>query len=205
MTSKIGSLVCALILLLACALPASAARITPVEGLELARRGFAGMTDFTAEITQEKQIALLKKKLVSNGVVRFKRPDSFYMEIYPPHASRMLLKDNVMTLLLPADGVRQKTVLPPEEGLLRWFSLLDRPVTKLPEGVEILAEQRGDGVTLRIIPAGKKGVKELQLLLHGDGRPKRFTIEEQNRDRTVITFHGVRKNVGLSEKDFRVE
>lgn len=205
MTARLARLLFALFMLLSFALPAHAGRITPVEGLELVRKSFAGMTDFTAEITQEKQIALMKKKLVSSGVVRFKRPDSFFMEIYSPYASRLLLRDNVMTMHLPAEGVRQKHVLPPEEGLLRWFSLLDRPVTKLPEGVNILAEQRGDTVTLRIIPAGKKGVKELQLALNGDGRLKRLVIEEQNRDRTVITFHGVKKNVGLSEKDFRVE
>lgn len=184
---------------------ASAARITPLEGLELMRKSFAGMNDFTAEITQERQIALMKKKLTSNGVVRFRRPDTFYMEIYSPHASRLLLKDNVMTMLLPAEGVRQKTVLPPEEGLLRWFSLLDKPVTKLPEGVEVIAEQRGETVTLRIIPKDKKGVRELQLSLHEDGRLKRLTVEEQNRDRTVITFHRLRRNPGLTDKDFRLE
>lgn len=184
---------------------AHAAEIPPLEGLELARKGFAGMTDFTAEITQEKQIALLKKTQTSSGQVRFRRPDTFYMEVYSPYASRLLLKDNILTMLLPTEGIRQKTVLPPEEGLRHWFSLFDRPVTKLPGGVELRADRRGDTVTLRIIPTGKKGVKELRITLFDDGRPKRLTIEEQNRDRTVITFHKVRKNVGLEEKDFRIE
>ena len=182
-----------------------AAGIPPLEGLELVRKGFAGMTDFSAEITQEKQIALLKKTMTSSGQVRFRRPDTFYMEVYSPYPSRLLLRDNVLTMLLPADGIRQKTVLPPEEGLLHWFALLDRPLTRLPEGVEIRAERRGETITLRIIPNGKKGVKEFRLTLFGDGRPRRLTIEEQNRDRTVITFNRVRKNVGLSEKDFRIE
>ena len=182
-----------------------AAEISPLEGLELARRGFAGMTDFTAEISQEKQIALLRKTQTSNGQVRFRRPDTFYMEVYSPYASRLLLKDNTLTMLLPAEGIRQKTVLPPEEGLRHWFSLFDRPVTRLPDGVEIHADRRGDTVTLRIIPAGRKGVKEIRFTLFDDGRPRRLAIEEQNRDRTVITFQKVRKNVGLAEKDFRIE
>jgi len=134
-----------------------AAEISPLEGLELARKGFAGMTDFTAEITQEKQIALLKKTMTSSGQVRFRRPDTFFMEVYSPYASRLLLSDNILTMLLPAEGIRQKTVLPPEEGLRHWFSLFDRPLTRLPAGVELRADRRGDTVTLRIIPAGKKG------------------------------------------------
>jgi outer membrane lipoprotein carrier protein len=198
-------LVALLLAILFSSATAHAAEIPPLEGLELARKGFAGMTDFTAEITQEKQIALLKKTMTSSGQVRFRRPDTFYMEVYSPYASRLLLKDNILTMLLPAEGIRQKTVLPPEEGLRHWFLLFDRPVTRLPAGVELRAERRGDTVTLRIIPVGKKGVKELRITLFDDGRPRRLAIEEQNRDRTVITFHRVRKNVGLAEKDFRIE
>jgi len=184
---------------------ARAAGITPLEALELLRMGFNGTNDFTAEITQEKQIALLKRTMTTNGLVRFRRPDTFYMEVYSPYASRLLLKDNVMTMVLPEEGVRQKTTLPPEEGLLHWFSLLDRPVTSLPGGVDVRAERRGDTVTLRIIPGNNKGVKELKLTLSADGKIKRLAIEEQNRDRTLLTFHRMRKNVGLTEKDFRIE
>ena len=195
----------ALLVLVLISAAANAAEIPPLEGLELARKGFSGMTDFTAEITQEKQIALLKKTMTSSGQVRFRRPDTFFMEVYSPYASRLLLKDNILTMLLPAEGIRQKTVLPPEEGLRHWFSLFDRPLTRLPAGVELRADRRGDTVTLRIIPVGKKGVKELRITLFDDGRPRRLAIEEQNRDRTVINFNRVRKNVGLADKDFRIE
>ena len=199
----IGAALAALVLLLPA--PAGAGRITPLEGLELLRKGFAGVTDFTADITQEKQIALMKRKLVSNGTVRFRKPDLFYLELYPPHASRVLLKDTTLTMLLPAEGVRQKIVLPPEEGLLRWMTLLDRPVTRIPEGVAVQADQRGENVTLTILPSARGGVKELQILLGSDGRLRRLSIEERNRDRTVITFHRLRKNVGLADRDFRLE
>jgi outer membrane lipoprotein carrier protein len=195
----------ALLIMVFMAATAHAAEIPPLEGLELARKGFSGMTDFTAEITQEKQIALLKKTMTSTGQVRFRRPDTFFMEVYSPYASRLLLKDNILTMLLPAEGIRQKTVLPPEEGLRHWFSLFDRPLIRLPAGVELRADRRGDTVTLRIIPVGKKGVKELRITLFDDGRPRRLAIEEQNRDRTVINFNRVRKNVGLADKDFRIE
>jgi outer membrane lipoprotein carrier protein len=199
------SLIPALFIMVLIFTAAQATEIPPLEGLELARKGFSGMTDFTAEITQEKQIALLKKTQTSSGQVRFRRPDTFYMEVYSPYASRLLLKDNTLTMLLPAEGIRQKTVLPPEEGLRHWFSLFERPVTRLPAGVGIRADRRGDTITLRIIPTAKKGVKEIRITLFDDGRPRRLAIEEQNRDRTIITFQRVRKNVGLEEKDLRIE
>jgi outer membrane lipoprotein carrier protein len=185
--------------------PARAAGITPLEALELLRKGFGNTADFTAEITQEKQIALLKRRMTSRGEVRFRRPDTFYMEVYSPYASRLLLKDNVMTMVLPEEGIRQKSTLPPEEGLLHWFALLDRPITRLPQGVDVRADRRGDTVTLRIIPGNSKGVKELKLTLTADGSLKGLVIEEQNRDRTLLTFQRMRRNVGLTEKDFRME
>lgn len=185
--------------------PAAAAAMNPLEGLELLRNRFAGMTDFTAEITQEKQIALLRRTLTSSGKVRFKRPDMFYMEVYSPDPSRLLLMDNVLTMVLPADGVRQKTVLPRDEGLTHWFRLVARPLTKLPEGVEVRGERRDGNITLWITPKEKKGVKEIRVTLLEDGRPKRLVIEERNLDRTVINFRRVRKNVGLSADDFRME
>jgi outer membrane lipoprotein carrier protein len=189
---------------LSCA-PASAAGMNPLEGLELVRNRFAGMTDFTAEITQEKQIALLRRTMTSSGQVRFKRPDMFYMEVYSPDPSRLLLKDNVVTMVLPADGIRQKTVLPGDEGLSHWFKLLDRPLTRLPDSIDVRAERNDGTLTLWIDPKEKKGVKEIRLTLLEDGRPKKLVIEEQNHDRTVINFRRVRKNVGLTADDFRME
>jgi outer membrane lipoprotein carrier protein len=184
---------------------AAAAAISPVEGLELVRRGFSGMTDFTAEITQEKQIALLKKPMTSKGQVRFKRPGIFFMEVFAPYPSRLLLNDNVLTMILPAEGIRQKSVLPPEEGLLHWFRLLDKPIDKIPEGMDARAERKNGAITLWITPKDKKGVREIRLTLLEDGRPKGLLVEETNRDRTVITFRNVRKNVGLTMEDFRIE
>lgn len=182
-----------------------AARNPALEGLETLRRGFADVTDFTAEITQEKQLSLMKRKMVSKGVVRFKKPGIFYMEIYPPHASRLRLQDNLLTVRLPKEGVTDRIALPPEEGLERWFTYLARPVTSLPEGVEVRGERKGELWNLRIIPGSKGGVRELRLVFDGEGKIRSLAIEERNGDRTVIRFHNVRRNVGLKEQDFQVE
>src|SRR6266545_2226188 len=114
-----------ILIIFSCIAPAAqAAPNHALEGLEALRRGFAGISDFTAEIIQEKQLSLMKQKLMSKGVVRFKKPGIFYMELFPPHASRLLLKDNVLTMRLPKEGVTDRMTLPPEEGLEKWFAYL---------------------------------------------------------------------------------
>ena len=184
---------------------ATAEPLSPLEGLEILRRGFSGVTDFTAEISQEKQLSLMKKKLTSTGRVRFRRPGSFFMEIFSPYPSRLLLENSELTIFYPAEKNLQKIPLPAEEGLGRWFAYLDRPITTLPEGVQVQAERHGDNCTLRIAPQGKKGVREMTLVFMDDGRIRRLVIEEQNGDRNTIIFRTMKKNVGLTEKDFRLE
>jgi outer membrane lipoprotein carrier protein len=184
---------------------AQAKSIAPVQGLEMLRRSFSGITDFTADITQDKQISLMKKTMKASGVVRFRKPDTFYMELYSPYASRILLRDTLLTMVLPSEGVRQKIMLPREESLKRWFTVLDSPVTNIPAGVDVRAETRGKQVTLKIMPRKNGTVKELRItFLENDGI-SRLVIEERNNDRTVINFRNMRKNVGLTERDFHLE
>lgn len=191
--------------LLFTASPAGAASLSPAEGLELLRRAFVGVNDFSAGITQEKQLALMKKKMTASGEVRFKKPDMFYLELYSPYSSRILLKDNTLTLKLPNEGERQKMTLPPEQGLGRWFRFLDQPVRNIPEGFDVRADKRGDTISLRISPRSKGALKGLELTFQEAGGLKKLVIEENNRDRTVMTFHRMRRNIGLTAKDFRLE
>ena len=177
----------------------------PVAALEQLRQGFAGMQDFTAEIIQEKQLAMLKKKLVSTGTVRFKKPDLFFMELKPPHASRMVLRDTAIELYLPQEKSRQQIALPADEGLKRWLSLLAKPITTLPDGIEVKAERTGDSQTLILTPQSKGQVRNFTLTSGPDGRLRKLVIEERNGNRTAITFQKLRANQGLTEKDFRVE
>lgn len=175
-----------------------------LEGLEVLRRGFAELTDFTADITQEKQLALMKRKMVSRGVIRFRKPGTFFMELFPPNGSRLLMQDNVLTIRLPEQGMTDRMVLPPEQSLEKWMTFLSRPITTLPEGMEVKGVRQGDSWTVHILPSGTGGVKELQITFDLEGRIRRLAIEERNRDRTVIRFTSMHRNVGLKEKDFRL-
>ena len=140
------------LLMLTGALKAEARNLTPVEGLEALRRSFGTMQDFTADLTQEKQLSIMKKKLVMQGQIRFKKPDRFYMELVPPYSSKVLLKDTVLLQRLGNQGELQRIVLPPEQGLSRWFATLAKPITAVPEGMEVRAEQTGSQTSVTMIP-----------------------------------------------------
>ncbi|MBT1074327.1 LolA family protein [Geobacter grbiciae] len=203
---KVISTVMTLTLLLVLAWGGSAAarQIAPVEGLETLRRSFAGISDFSADIVQEKQISLLKRKMVSTGTVRFRKPSLFFMELNPPRASRLLLNDTQITLYFPREKSTSQMALPPEQSLQHWFTFLARPVTSLPDGVDVRADQQGDTLTITVIPRSGGQVREFAVTLLTDGTIRKLVISEKNGDQTRITFSRVRKNSGLSDKDFRI-
>ncbi|MRR55932.1 MAG: outer membrane lipoprotein carrier protein LolA [Deltaproteobacteria bacterium] len=205
MTARLLIFISLFVILIPNVSSAQASSLSALEGMEILRKAFVGVNDFTAEITQEKQLSLMKRKIVTTGEVRFKKPDIFYMELNAPYASRVLLKDNSLTLKLPKEGIRQKLALPPEQGLARWFEFLDHPVKTLPAGFDIRAERRGGTIFLQITPREKGVMKALQLVFQQGGELRRLIIEENNRDKTVITFSRMKKNTGLSEKDFRLD
>lgn len=185
--------------------PCHARTIAPVEGLEALRRGFADISDFTADIIQEKRLSLMKRTMVMNGSLRFKKPDLFFMEIAPPFSSRMLLRDSIIEQVTGRDKAPARIALPPEQGLKQWFSRLASPVTSLPEGVTVQADLTNSVYTVTIAPSGKGQVKDIAIVFLGDGTIKRLVINERNGDRATITMKRLRRNTGLTERDFRLE
>jgi outer membrane lipoprotein carrier protein len=195
----------ALLMFMAVAFPCQARQIPAVEGLEALRKVFSGVTDFTADISQEKHLSLMKRSLIMNGTVRFRKPDLFYLELNAPYASRMVLRDNTIEQVLGTGGERNRIVLPPEQGLKRWFSRLSSPITALPEGVGVQADVTGSLYTVAITPRGKGQVRELVITFLEDGTIRKLVIVEQNGDRAMMTFKKVRRNAGLTDRDFRLE
>jgi outer membrane lipoprotein carrier protein len=194
-----------LVMLLLDSTTCTARTISPLEGLEAFRRGFAGITDFTADIIQEKRLSLMKRAMVMNGSLRFKKPDLFFMEINPPFSSRMLLRDTVIEQVAGRDKSPTRIALPPEQGLKQWFSKLASPVTSLPDGVQVRADLTKSVYTLTISPADKGQVSDISIVFLENGTIRKLVINERNGDRATMTLKNVRRNVGLTEKDFRLE
>ena len=193
------------VLLFCCVLPVQARSLPPVEGLEALRKAFSGITDFTAEITQEKRLALMKRTMTMNGIVRFRKPDLFYLEIVAPYASRMLLRDSTIEQVMGNGSDRNRIVLPPEQGLKSWFTRFAVPISSVPEGMIVQADLTNSVYTLTISTPGKGQVKDISIVFLGDGTIRRLVINEQNGDRATMTLKKVRRNLGLTERDFRLE
>lgn len=184
---------------------AAAHPVSPREGLEALRKSFAGISDFSAEITQEKKLALLKRTMVMTGTVRFRKPDLFLLELNHPYAGRMLLRDTVIEQSSGKGGEISRMTLPPDQGLKQWFGKLAAPVARLPDGVVIKADLNDGVYSLVITPQSKGQVKELQLVFTEQNGIQRVMITEQNGDRATMNFRRMRRNSGLADKDFRLE
>lgn len=194
-----------LVIMLCSASLGHARPLAPLEGLEALRKAFSGISDFTAEITQEKRLSLMKRTMTMKGTVRFRKPDLFYLEITSPYASRMLLRDSTIEQVMGNGTERNRIVLPAEQGLRRWFSKIAVPITAMPEGMAVQADVTGPLYTVTIAPQGQGQVKELVVTFQEDGTIKRLVIGERSGDRAVMTFRKVRRNIGLTEKDFRLD
>lgn len=195
-------LMCALLILLPAM--AQARALPPLEGLEKLRQCFAATQDFTAELTQEKQLAVLRKKLVMKGMIRFKKPDCFMLVMAPPYSGTTLLKDNLLEQRVGQAGELQRVVLPPDQGLRHWFSLLDKPLAKLPNGLKVKAELQHGLYTVVVLPGEQGQMREITIQFQEDGIMRRLVLEERNGDKTVMHFKNLRKNTGLQETDFRI-
>ncbi|HIJ94757.1 MAG TPA: outer membrane lipoprotein carrier protein LolA [Desulfuromonadales bacterium] len=187
---------------------AEARPIAALDGLEALRAGFAGISDFSAEITQEKKLALMRRTMTMSGTVRFKKPDQFFMALNPPYSSRMVLKDTQLQQLAGQGGVPNRIILPPDQGLGRWFAKLATPVTRLPEGIDIQADLTHNIYTLVIRPLSsgqvKGQIKEVMITFLKDGTIRRLAILEQNGDKATMTFKNLRRNIGLTDTDFQL-
>jgi len=89
--------------------------------------------------------------------------------------------------------------------LKQWFSKLATPVTSKPDGVDVQADLTNAVYTLTIATQGKGQVKDISIVFLGDGTIRRLVISEQNGDRSTMTLKKVRRNVGLTERDFRLD
>lgn len=188
----------------ALATPAEARPIEALAGLEALRAGFAGMVDFSAGITQEKRLSVMRRSLTMTGTVRFKKPDRFYMAINPPYASRTVLKDQLLQQVVGHNATPTRIVLPPEQGLGYWFSKLAQPLTRLPEGLDVQADLTNSLYSVAIRPHGTGQIKEVTIAFQKDGTIRRIAILERSGDKATMTFKNVRRNTGLTDQDFQL-
>jgi outer membrane lipoprotein carrier protein len=71
--------------------------------------------------------------------------------------------------------------------------------------VAVQADLTNSVYTVTIAPAGKGQVKDISIVFLEDGTIKRLVINERSGDRATMALKKVRRNIGLTERDFRLE
>ncbi len=85
------------------------------------------MTDFSANIVQEKRITLFNSTIVSSGLIKWKKPDKLFVAMNPPDSSQLFLNRKGLWLYYPDEKIAEKYIMKDNQKLsdaFSFFSLL---------------------------------------------------------------------------------
>ncbi len=175
----------------------------------------AAIHDLTADFEQQKATPLLKKPLVSSGMVRvagttvrwdtrLPRPSSVLIrgakiEFYYPQQASLEIYDLDQRLAnLSASPLMRLN------QLLTYFNLEPLAVTSLDP-----AADGASHIALRLVPRSanlQSRLTDVRVLIDAEsGEVSRVEINDPDGERTTIRFTGTRINTGLSEADLNLQ
>jgi outer membrane lipoprotein-sorting protein len=175
----------------------------------------ANIIDLTARFEQEKFTALLKKPLLSGGVVRV-RGSGMRWDTNHPEPTVLRLDEREVRIYYPRQkiievyGIEQKLAslaaspLPRLDVLKQHFSFEELAVDELDKSVD-----PSKYLALKMKPtepALREHVDEVRVLLDiAGGYLVRLEIIDSDGDRSVIRFSDVKINTGLTGKDLEIK
>jgi outer membrane lipoprotein carrier protein len=162
--------------------------------------------DFTADIVQEKRISLLRKEIVSHGVMKFKRPNKVFIELFDPDPSLMVVDGNSLWLYFKRERIAQRYRVAHNPMLKKYLMILDQPFTV---GWEKLTSVRkeGDCVVLEFNPEKSESVFSRIVLQVSteDWLIRKVTLHEKAGDLTILSYSNIRVNTGIPDSQFTLE
>jgi outer membrane lipoprotein-sorting protein len=177
--------------------------------------------DLTADFEQQKFTAMLKKPLVSSGVVAV-RGSSMLWDTRKPEASELQIDQKEVRIYYPAQKtievyqIQQKlgqlaaSPLPRLAVLREHFTFEPIPVAEMGEKDDAAAAGAGTGkfFAVRMTPINpelREHVEAVRVLLDAQrGLIIRLEMRDPDGDRTLISFSNVKTNVGLKDGDLRI-
>jgi outer membrane lipoprotein-sorting protein len=173
----------------------------------------AKIEDLTADFEQQKFTAMLKKPLVSSGVVAV-RGSAMLWRTRKPEASELQIDHKEVRIYYPAQKIIEVYQVQQKLGQLAAsplprLAVLREHFTFTPIGVSELGERDDTQFfAVRMEPADKdlrEHVEEVRVLLDAQrGLIVRLEMRDSDGDRTLISFANVKTNVGLSDGDLRI-
>jgi outer membrane lipoprotein-sorting protein len=204
--------VCAVVSGLRAQAPADAPDPALLSELSALDGKLAGVGDLTADFTERKWTALLKKPLLSTGTVRVK-PPRMRWETAVPHRSVMTMDDAEIRILYPD---RNTIEAYPLGGAMRFPAMSPLPrLAQLQEQFELSRMPESDAdaaseglLAVRLVPRDEslaEHVIRIDVWIDRETAcAERVVLHDTDGDRTEISFTHVRTNVGLSDEDVTI-
>jgi outer membrane lipoprotein-sorting protein len=173
----------------------------------------AKIKDFTSDFRQEKFTALLKKPLVSSGVVRVAGP-VIRWDTKEPENQVLYSDGHEVRMYYPAQKLLEIYTIDQRLG-----ELASSPLPRLKTLREHFTLERSDGkrfhppkdrqvLPLRLVPREeelRQHIDEVDVLLDVTAAHiLELEIVDADGDRTHVTFSGVRLNTGLTPDDLKL-
>jgi outer membrane lipoprotein carrier protein len=169
----------------------------------------------TADFTQKKETRIVKKPLLSSGVVKFKRPDQIYWHYTKPESMEVAFSGKGVWVYYPGSFQAEKYKLGKNnrvtQSLDPLLAIFQKPFSQLSAGYTMIYEglDAGRFHRFRLQPRDAKAQKflsEVDLRIDKtSGAIIRFIMIEANGDRLNLEFKNLRINPPLTDDDLKIK
>ncbi len=166
-----------------------------------------GVKDIKASFIQEKMMELLEEKLISQGRMKYKKPDKMSWEYSAPDPLLMIIKRKEMWLYYPDMKVAEKYDLAGTGETLGLFVGFGKSMEYLKKNYQIrLLRKKKNFCSLELIPKREEELRYIsKMILWIDTKeywPVKTKIFEPNGDTTLIEFKNIKINTKIPDSEF---
>ncbi|MBM4339266.1 MAG: outer membrane lipoprotein carrier protein LolA [Deltaproteobacteria bacterium] len=161
--------------------------------------------DFSADLLQEKRVALLREKVVSKGKIRFKKPDKISIEFFQPDTNHMVYDGKTFLLYFKEEKMAERYQVQGNPAVEKYLLFSKDPFQEKLAQWKIL-EDRESFLVMEILPKVKDPlfVKTKMSISKKDWIITGIEMVEKNGDTTVLQYFNMKVNMGLSDSDFEI-
>jgi outer membrane lipoprotein-sorting protein len=169
---------------------------------------YAGISTFTATVTQTKHLSLLDEPLVSTGRLAFAKPDRMLLEMTSPRPMKIVV--NGSRIFVPGLDPEAQAALAaaPTAALSRLQSIFTGDLSGLEESFDVNAAEDAAGVAVALRAKDARMFDTVQTMDLRFARPDLLLHEIRIRnalgDELDIELVELRKNPALSESLFAI-
>jgi outer membrane lipoprotein carrier protein len=162
--------------------------------------------DFTADLIQEKRVSLLREKVISRGVIQFKRPNKVLIELFDPDPSLMVVDGTTLWLYFKRERVAQKYRVGDNPMLKRYLMILENPFRD-EWGKPASIRKEGDFAVLEVIPGEAETIytKVTLWVSTQTWLIRKLALYEKGGDFTILSYENIRVNTGIPDSNFTLD